>query len=198
MLPDFPVLKEKFQAALSRYVRERAKVHGVLVPSLSRSRIFEGRTNTIIRSSGQAESTSMMQAGAELQIPLDEIPTLGLEDLLRELDTMAKSLAGQQENHLITTLEETTEKAGQVIDGKGQPLSPDLLFRVLEALQIEFNADGTPELPTLVVHPDQLGAARSISAEFNANRDLARRFEEIIAKKREEWRAREADRHLVG
>jgi hypothetical protein len=198
LLPEFPALKERFHQAVTRYLRDRARAHGVIVPDVPRSRIFEGRGHAIVRPSGETEVTQMFEAAAEMRIPIEDIPNLALDALLAKLDDIAESLASQQEKHLLQTIDAGLEKSGQTIDGKGKPFSPELVFLALEKIELDFNADGTARMPTVFVHPDQIPAVRAASATFDADPALKKRFDDIIAKKREEWRAREADRRLVG
>ena len=69
---------------------------------------------------------------------------------------------------------------------------------MLETIQLEFYPDGRPhELHVVgrLFTPDRIKAA---DEELQHNPELEKRHDELMARKREEWRAREADRKLVG
>jgi hypothetical protein len=65
-------------------------------------------------------------------------------------------------------------------------------------MHIDFNADGTAQFPEMHIHPDLSNAARMAFEELEKNPGLNQQFRRMISEKREEWRAREADRKLVG
>lgn len=69
---------------------------------------------------------------------------------------------------------------------------------MLETIQLEFYPDGRlHELHVIggLFTPERL---KAVEQEFESNPELQKRYDELMARKREEWRAREADRKLVG
>lgn len=86
----------------------------------------------------------------------------------------------------------------QTLDAKGRKFDAQLVIELLEKMQIEFYPDGTPheifgDGPLFM--PEKMAA---VDKEFESNPELKRKFDEMMEKKKEEWRAREADRKLVG
>ena len=79
---------------------------------------------------------------------MDEPKEIGLQQLLDRLDEIAKDIAGQQSEHFFATLSEGAKKAGTTIDAQGQPLTPDLFLKMMETICINFNTDGTAQMPT--------------------------------------------------
>ena len=73
-----------------------------------------------------------------------------------------------------------------------------ILEGFLQEMQIDFDAQGLPKLPTIVLHPDQFAQYKKVAAELDSDPDLRRRSAELFAIKKEEWRAREGNRKLVG
>jgi hypothetical protein len=198
MLPEFPLLKEAFTRAVIRVLAERVKMHQGIVGKIGRARMFEGRHNTIIRPDGSEDQTSMNEGRAELRIPLDELKELGLQQLLDRLDEIAKDMARQQSEHFFTTLSEGSKKAGTTIDAQGKPLTPELFLKMIETIWINFSADGTAQMPTMVISPSSEEGVKAMIQKMENSPELKKRFDDIIIKKREEWNAREADRVLVG
>ena len=75
----------------------------------------------------------------------------------------------------------------------------NLYYDLMEnELEIDFDKDEQPELPTIVVHPDVFKNIAEKLAAFENDPEFRRKRAEILARKKLEWRAREADRKLVG
>jgi hypothetical protein len=68
---------------------------------------------------------------------------------------------------------------------------------MLEQVWIEFTPEGIPRLPTLVVSPQQQAEAEAARADLFQIPALRKKFNDIILRKLELWRAREADRELA-
>ena len=198
MLPDFPTLKAEFAGAVTRFMRERITQHSGPMRRVARAQIFEGHQHTITRETGETEVTKPREASAQISISLNEFATLSLQDLLAKLDNAARQIGATQAKHLFQTISDTVEKTGNKVDAKGAKFSSDLILQALGTVQIDFRDDGTPLLPTLYIGPDLEEAAKKVSAEANELPSIKRRFDKIIERKREEWRAREASRKLVG
>jgi hypothetical protein len=84
------------------------------------------------------------------------------------------------------------------MDAKGHKLTASLYLDMIDKIWLDFEPDGSPKLPTMVIHPDLRQRAQDISTELQTNPDYRDRFAKIIERKREEWRAREANRELAG
>lgn len=85
---------------------------------------------------------------------------------------------------------EVSDHAGQTLDSGGAPLSWDLILDMYEHVSFSFDADGTPELPTLAVHPEALAGLGPITPE------QAARLDRILLTKREEHVAEKRTRRL--
>jgi hypothetical protein len=86
----------------------------------------------------------------------------------------------------------------QTVNAKGKKLDAELILQMFETIQLEFNDDGSMQ-PLHVIGalftPEHLAAAEKQMVD---SPELSKRYEELIARKKEEWSAREADRKLVG
>jgi len=121
-----------------------------------------------------------------------------LPKLLQKLDDSVKEMAAAQAQHFYQTMSEGVEKAGNTIDGGGQPLTAELFLQAMEKIWIDFNADSSPQMPEVHISPNQTDNVKRMIERLESEPHLKRRFDQIMLKKREEWRAREADRKLVG
>jgi hypothetical protein len=198
MIPDFPVLKDELNRAITRFMRERFRVHQGPLSDVPQGRVFEGRRNVIVRQDGSEDETKMREVSAETRFAVDEIRELHLPKLLEKLDATVQEMAATQARHFYETMSEGVQKVGNTIDGGGQRFTAELFLQAMEKIWIEFNADGSPQMPTVHISPNQTDDVKRMIERLESESDLKKRFDTIMIKKREEWRAREADRKLVG
>ena len=90
-----------------------------------------------------------------------------------------------------------TKASGNAVDAKGQPLSPSLLFKALEKMEINFDENGRPTNLVLVLHPAQVADFKKKAAEWDKDPEYQKTFKDLMEKKRAEWRDRENSRKLV-
>jgi hypothetical protein len=82
MIPDFPVLKEDLNRAITRFMRERFKVHQGPLSDVPQGQVFEGRRNVIVRQDGSEDEMKIREVSAETRIAFDEMRELHLPKLL--------------------------------------------------------------------------------------------------------------------
>jgi hypothetical protein len=102
------------------------------------------------------------------------------------LDEQASKATVQIEKQFFEFINRVTDEAGQTVDARGQPLSHDPLNDMLEKIHIDFDQEGKPELPTMVVHPKQFEKLKALG---NPTAEQLKRREEIIERKRREFLA---------
>jgi len=120
-----------------------------------------------------------------------------VEYFKQKMDEMAESFIAQQEGLVFSKLNEVTEQTGNVVDGHGKPFSPALLFEALEKIQIDFDDQGRPIMPTVVLHPSLFEKVKEKLPEWEANPEFAKRHNAIIEEKRRQWLDRENCRKLA-
>jgi len=146
----------------------------------------------------QSESTSGMERlSTHLEIKLDEIENLTLQKAIEKHDAMIADLVRKQ-THFVRERISSELPESQSLDAKGRKFDAQVVVDMLEKMEIEFYPDGAPQ--ELFLDGPLFTAERmaAVEKEVESNPELKRKFEEIMAKKKEEWRAREADRKLVG
>jgi hypothetical protein len=163
-----------------------------------RGRVFEGGRNVLVREDGSQEETEIREAGSEMRISADEIRSLHLTNLLEKLDVAAEEIVTKQAKHFYETISKGVEQVGNNLNAGGQPLTAELFLEAFQKILIDFNADGSPQMPTVHISPGQKDDVTRMFQRFETEPPLKQRFDNLIAKKREEWRAREANRKLVG
>lgn len=198
MLPDPAAFKKDIQAKLSAYLHAAVKARQGVFAKSPRHIVHEGRSLRVVRADESVEDSPLKEASGEMALSLAEIPNMTHEDLKKKLDEIADKMAGQVQEHLFRTLNDSLDKAGQTVDAKGKPLTAETFFEVLEKLHIDFDENGQPKGLQLVVGPDLMPRIRELAEEEERNPEIRKRHDEIMQRKWIEWRDREASRKLVG
>jgi len=132
-----------------------------------------------------------------MTLKFEEIPKLTTAERMDKLNQLADEMASQIGGHLYSSLNETLEKAGQVVDGKGKPFDIETFFVGLESIQMEFDKDGKHNLSFAI--PPELGPrVKAVLEQAESDPATRKRHDELMARKWMEWRDREATRKLVG
>jgi hypothetical protein len=198
MLPDQFLLKAEVRSRLNVLFRQMVNGYLGVVAEAPRSVIHEGRRTVIVRESGEVDETKLFQASAAFEIKASEVSAMSLQELHSRLDVAARGMAKQISQGFFQNVSEAVDKVGNAVDGKGRGFTPELILEVLERIWIEFDEHGRPQMPTMVIHPDQATQVQQAFKQLDNDPDLSDRFARLMDKKREEWRAREASRKLVG
>jgi hypothetical protein len=195
VLPDLPRLKSDIQKVLMGYLRVKAHQNLGVFAQSPRHVAHEGNRLYTLRADGSETESEFAQATGELTVHLAEVPQLTIQERIAKLDAMADDMARQMSERLFGSLDEVLKRSGQSVDQEGQPLSAETILAALELIEMDF--DKPPELS--VVIPPALQEKAAI-AFHNLKTDpvLNRRYEDLMARKRLDWRARETARTLVG
>jgi hypothetical protein len=198
MLPDYPRLKADLSVRLVQFLRARHDFHLGPLSHINRIRFHEGDAYSLRRSSGEEEPGEFKEAAALITIKDEEVPAMTLESLLRKLDDAAQDMARQMAEGVYGSISAAMERVGNVVDAGGQRLTAQTILEALSKIQIDFNRDGSPRMPEMHIHPSLSEAVRLAGEELEKNGALKRQLRQLLVEKREEWRAREASRRLVG
>jgi hypothetical protein len=197
MLPDLPNLKQDIRRIQDRHLENRIDQQSGFFSELPKHYMHEGNRMRIRRANGSVEEIKRKKTLGKLSLNVSEIPALTLKERIAKLDTVADQMADQMVTHTIETLGEGLDKAGQVIDRKGKPFDAETIFEVLEKIQIEFDKSEQYDL-TILIPPALAPRVKEILQLLETDKNLQKRHAEIMERKREEWRDREAARKLVG
>ena len=196
MLPDFPETKKLFSHFFRTYMRRRAREISPYGAVQTRY-LHEGRAMKITRADRSESTSGMEQLSVLLDIKHDEIENLTLQKAIAKHDAMIVEMVQKQTDFIRERMSSEIPES-QSLDGKGRKFDAQVLIELLEKMQIDFYPDGTPHelhVDGPLFTPESLAA---VDKEFENNPELKRKFDEMMEKKKEEWRAREADRKLVG
>jgi hypothetical protein len=198
MLPDYPTLKRELDALLMRYCEQQTYRRMGILGSIEKLRQFEGDGHTTVWENGDVDDVPMQSSSAEITITHQELQTMTLASALEKLDAVAEAMASQTSQGIYRRIESLTNRTGMVIDGKGEKLGIEHIIAMLERMHVDFDPAGAPRLPSLHVHPRMAEALADTLSALDNDPSARRRLDTVIETKREEHRAREADRKLVG
>lgn len=196
MLPRFlkveSVLDRTFKDLVFRISHTGDPIFGEIKGTV----IHEGR-GTYQKEGTKTRAFKMKQFAGVTEIRREDLKSFGVKEFVDAAKKIGGEFLKQKSQHFFGVINQATEESGNVVDGRGRPFSHELILEVLEKMQIDFDEDGNPEMPTMVVSPTLRPRVQQLIAEQDDPK-IAAQFDAIIARKREEFRAREADRRLDG
>lgn len=148
---------------------------------------------TVERYDDTSDPTNFIKATGEMTVRQVPMRDFGLPEVAAAYDDMARQFAEQQERMMMNTMDEVTARTGNVVNGEGKALSADKLLELFEKMEHSFSADGSWNAPTLWG-----GAPTSTVQEVMSDPAFQVRLNELLIRKRNEYRRREAGRILVG
>jgi hypothetical protein len=183
--------------AMMRRVRAEVRARSTigLVP---KSSVHEGHGTMMMRADGSSEASEFETSEGEFAIPMEALKEENLEQLFARMRPLIESQAQARTQSMLRTVEEASRAAGTATDTQGQPITAELWLEAWEKLDIEFMPNGVPRWPTLVFHPSQQNRVDAEFARLQTVPELRERMQALLTRKREHWRAREADRILAG
>ena len=196
MLPDYSETKRLFSRFFQTYARRKMRAISPFAAVQTRY-LHEGRGMKVVRADQSQSDTETQQLSSLMEMKFDEIPDLTFEKAIAKYDEMILDMVRKQTGFALERLNEDIPKS-QTVDAKGRKLDAEIILEMFETIQLEFYPDGRPhELHVVggLFTPERL---KSVDEEFRNNPELQKRHDELMARKKEEWRAREANRKLVG
>lgn len=196
MLPDFLALKrlisEDRLAELRSVVRNQS-----IVSEAGEIRQHEGDRFIIKRADGSVSESGFHHVEVEATVNLADLLKSGTQPIRDALATMAEGLVRDQAETFRKVMDEACESAGTVTHAKGRPFTAELYIEALEPVEFTFDPDGRWNMPTLVMHPDNVPRVQAELARLDSEPELHARLTAMVDRKRELWRAREANRVLA-
>ena len=193
MFPDFLKTKEKLEKMLYKMKEARLSHLGPLA-DVPVSLVFEGSKTVIIRADGSVQEVKPEKTTVELQVESEEVEKMTHEMVLNKMNRAAEEMAEKREKLFFEQIKKLTDEVGNVVSADGKPLSIDLFFEAIEKIDIDFDEEGNPSMLMFVANPKTSPSITKILPQVEADP----RYQAIIERKREEWRARESNRKLVG
>jgi hypothetical protein len=115
-----------------------------------------------------------------------------IESLTSELVTFAERYGQSLVQQVVASINSVTTATGNVVNAEG-PLTIDTYLDALETVDLAFDLQGEPSIPSIVT-PDLQEVELSALGEFTPEQEM--RKAQIIARKREEHIARRRSRRI--
>jgi len=196
MLPDFPKIKKKHVEAINKYLKEL--IHqDPLFSGIRVEHHFEGSRMSYKTVDGEPNETEYQAASSEFQVKREDVIARGAMAYVENLRDAAEEMKRQKAGYFFKKMKEVTERTGNVVNGKGHPFSFELFVEMIKKIWIDFDEDGRPIMPTMVVSPELGEKLRVLLPEWEKNPEYKKTIDDIIDKKRKEWNDRESHRKLV-
>jgi hypothetical protein len=196
ILPDYPTVKKGLEKKFVEIIENEIKKD----PLISRIRfhqIHEGDVLTTSTIDGYSDTTDYKLLTSKFGIQNDEIIEKGFEAIFSKIPEIAKDIIKQQSKLIIETVDKATQRTGNIVNGKGQSLSPELILEGLKNIAIDFDEFGNPIYPILWMPQDQFEKIKDKIPEWEKNPEFKKKQKEIIEEKRQEWIDRQNSRKLV-
>ena len=198
MLPDYPLLKKEIREVLDVFIRKKVEQYSVAIQQIPKTKLFEGKGTVIKRRTGDEDPTNFMSSKTGFELKYDEIPEMSINDILTKLDQAALDMAGKMEINFFKSISEQLDKADRTFEQEGKPLTGKTILNALRNIFISFDKNGKPSLPSIFLGSKLENSMKKAIKEIEENPELKKEEKEILLQKKEEWRAEEASRKLVG
>lgn len=196
MLPDFPEIKRKFIEVVNKYLRHLTR-QDPLFSKIHEEHHFEGDKMSSRTVSGEIDESGYKKFSSEFTISREDIISKGPKAFIENIEKVAEDLKKHKAELLFGKLNEATEKTGNIVDLKGQPFTFDHYLEIFEKIWIDFDDEGNPYMPSLVIPPKDEPMLKGKLLEWSANPECKKKFDKLIEKKKAEWYDRESHRKLV-
>jgi len=197
MLPDFPKLRIELSRKLRSDFKKQTSLRAPLVAEIKVVAQHEGKGGSYETEDGEIKRNEPQEVSVPVNSPVVSGPSFGYEDALRMVHEAAEEMARKQTKMLFAKLNEAVEEVGNSFDAQGQPLSAELILKMWERMQFDFDEQGNPKMPTLVFNPVQKPNVEEQFRRLKHEPLLRKQHQEIMNRKRLDWYDRESRRKLV-
>lgn len=161
------------------------------IPIAEPSEVLPVTQNTM--PSGEVVQNQPLMVQSSVIFQWDDILSCNLEALAEQVNKSAEERLSQVMPHFFDAFHRTSAAAGTAMDAGGRPFSFELFLEGLERIELQFDRDGKPHLPTLVVHPSMAEKLRSMPPP---TAEQQKALDDLIERKRTEFNARRRHRKL--
>jgi hypothetical protein len=179
-----------FHAAVGKLMRTKDSLYA----SIPEAEPWEGiPTTQNTMPSGEVVENKPLMIESKVVIKWDHIRSCNLDALAEQVDAIADERLSIVMPHFFKVMERMCDAAGTGADAGGKPFSFEVYLAGLEKIELQFNRDGQPILPALVVHPTM---AKQIASLPPPTEEQQRAYNDLIERKRREFNARRRYRKL--
>ncbi len=152
----------------------------------------------IAREDGSVDVSKFMTFKSEMKLNVKELENAKTEDVARMVQQQADQMHFQQSKAMFEKVDQVVSSVGNSVNLGGKPLTPEVFIQLFEQIQTEFDDEGNPYMPSIVCGKEAFETFKKVVDQIEADPTLRKKVEEMISKKRSDWRDRESRRKLVG
>ena len=160
--------------------------------------LHEGKQLTVTLETGEEREVQIKGVSVESRLSRKEFADLTPEGVAARIDDAASQMASKQAEQFYEEFNRAVTSVGNVVGSPGRPMDAEVIFEMIEKIHLDFGADGLPQYPIISGGGEFLDRFRKVLEEIETTPELRQRLQAVLNVKREEWRARESNRKLVG
>lgn len=195
MLPDYPKSKAKISHRINLILKFRQNGH-----LLGRNKMFqhEGDRATMQDVQGNVREIQYKEFSHTFTVPKADMPQFGLQQLLEHVEETGNEMQKHMTHSLVSAIDAASKHADTGVTVSERKITAEGILEGLEKIHMEFGIDGNapPDL-VLLMSPNTVEDMKEVQKEIDARPDLQARYDQLIAKKRQEYHVRESNRRLA-
>lgn len=194
MLINSTRLKRRLMKNINDKIKFETLRKSDLVRGIRRHFQFEGNQMGVSRPDGTVSISEIKKIEASSIVQREQAATPG--SIGNMIDDLSSQLADSQSKMILESMNEAVEAVGNTVSGNGGGITPEVILKMLEKIQMDFDGD-LPKYPSIVVGPGQEELFKHAIAEMMTQEPYKTKHEEIMKNKKREFDEREASRKLV-
>ncbi len=143
--------------------------------------------------SGEVVQNNPVVMEAKFEFTYEDFCSCNIDELAVQMDSAADQNLSVVMPHFFNVLSRSSQAAGTVFEAGGRPFSFEVFLESLQKMNMEFDKDGKPEFPKLIVNPE---LAKQIQALPPITSEQQKLLDDLVDRKRKEFNARRRDRNL--
>ncbi len=195
MLPDFPKIKESIRKAVNAYLRTSAKQDPLFSDILEEIH-FEGNRMVSHTMGGDVHESNYKEFGSQYTVKDDDIIEKGIGAFVEHFEKTTEEIKKQKSHLLFEKMDQSAEITGNKVDVQGE-LTFEHFLQMIRKIWIDFDEEGKPHMPNLVMHPQTAAKWAAKFKAWEADPENKKKFDELMKAKKAEWDDRESNRKLV-
>lgn len=197
MLPQFPKSRRALDELWLDLASRRRIAHGPMVASIPHKIQREGNASEFQTVQGQTNRTKYRKHTSTVSVKYEDGKGLTLEQFCAKASEIGANMAQQMSEVLVKELDNVIKETGnEVTVSKSEGLQYKHLFELVEKAEVDFD-DGGESFSRWFCGMDFYQEVQRKMPEWEKDPEFQRRLKELNARKRMEFREREARRRLV-
>jgi hypothetical protein len=196
MLPEFPKTAGDLLKFLELRINSRRKEIAPITDIGVETIAYEGRDFSYEQEGTGIVRDSYREFAVPVEVKFSDVPTLIGLAFEAKLEALAAEQAKQMSVFVHSRMNDIMEHTGTGVDAQGKPPSKELWLRMLDGMEISFDASGKPDL-TFIAHPIMAEEMGKRWREWEEDLEFMEKHRVLMDRKREDFLDRESNRKLV-